>query len=292
MTEPRPFKIQIFVAEGVPDGLRIVEKSNWIGQGIVCPRGRWPHVKSRSDFDKSGVYILVGRDGEDDRPTLYIGEAETVRTRLNSHYANKDFWSQAIVFTTKGDPLNKAQVQYLEARLVELAAEYKRCMLDNGNAPNRPGLSDADRAEIEGYLEEMLSLLPVLGVQAFESVRGSGTLRHERRDMFTLRSRGCEATGFPTNEGFAVCAGSRARLETVPSMAVHVPSYLRMRETLIAEGLLVEDGEHYVLQADYVFPSPTQAAAIFMGRNANGPKEWRDADGATLRDHQEREVAE
>ena len=81
MTEPRPFKIQIFVAEGVPDGLRIVEKSNWIGQGIVCPRGRWPHVKSRSDFDKSGVYILVGRDGEDDRPTLYIGEAETVRSR-------------------------------------------------------------------------------------------------------------------------------------------------------------------------------------------------------------------
>ena len=74
MTAARPFKIQIFVAEGAPDGLRIVEKSNWIGQGIICPRARWPHVKSRSEFDKSAVYILSGRDGDDDRPTIYIGD--------------------------------------------------------------------------------------------------------------------------------------------------------------------------------------------------------------------------
>jgi hypothetical protein len=292
MTKPRPFKIEIFVAEGVPDGLRFVEKSNWIGQGIVCPRGRWPHVKKRRDFDKSGVYILVGRDGEDDRPTLYIGEAETVRNRLNSHHANKDFWSQAIIFTTKGDPLNKAQVQYLEARLVELATEYKRCKLDNENAPNRPGLSDADRAEIEGYLDEMLSLLPVLGIQAFESVRDVAAGVNAPRTMFTLRSTGCDATGFPTNEGFAVCKGSRARLTPVPSMAVHVPSYYSRRDTMIKGELLVKDGEHYVLQADYVFPSPSQAAAIFMGRNANGPKEWKSADGKTLREHQQAEASQ
>ena len=37
MTNQRPFKIEIFVAEGLPDGLRLVKKSNWIGQGIVCP---------------------------------------------------------------------------------------------------------------------------------------------------------------------------------------------------------------------------------------------------------------
>ena len=39
MSSRRPFKIEIFVAEGLPDGLRLVKKSNWIGQGIVCARG-------------------------------------------------------------------------------------------------------------------------------------------------------------------------------------------------------------------------------------------------------------
>jgi 5-methylcytosine-specific restriction protein B len=138
----------------------------------------------------------------------------------------------------------------------------------------------------------MLSLLPVLGIQAFESVRGGDLGQGAPRVMFTLRTAGCEATGFPTNEGFAVCAGSRARLETVPSMAVHVPNYLRIRETLIAEDFLVQEDDHYVLQADYSFPSPTQAAAIFMGRNANGPREWKGADGKTLREHQQAEASQ
>lgn len=34
----RGFTIKIFVPDGSADGLRIVEKSNWSGRGIVCPR--------------------------------------------------------------------------------------------------------------------------------------------------------------------------------------------------------------------------------------------------------------
>ena len=84
MANPRPFNIRIFVAEGLPDGLRLVEKSNWVGLGVICPRGRYPAVKKRSEFSGSGVYILWGRDDEVELPVLYIGEAETVRTRLDS----------------------------------------------------------------------------------------------------------------------------------------------------------------------------------------------------------------
>lgn len=200
----RPFNIRIFMVEGLPDGLRHVEKSNWVGLGIVCPRNRYPHVKKRAEFEASGVYILVGGAGDDDRPTLYIGEADRVRDRLDGHHAKKDFWQQAIVFTTKGDPLNKAEVQYLEARLVEKARAAKRCKLDNGNFPQRPGLSESDEAEIEGYLEEMLPLLPVLGIHAFEQLRtpspdlriyfsrGSGLGRQGLRGRERLRRHGWE----------------------------------------------------------------------------------------------------
>ena len=40
--KPRPSSIRIFLAEGSPAGLRIVEKSNWIGRGVVFPRNASP----------------------------------------------------------------------------------------------------------------------------------------------------------------------------------------------------------------------------------------------------------
>jgi hypothetical protein len=36
--QQRPFSIKMFVPDGDPDGLRIVEKSNWTGVGVVFNR--------------------------------------------------------------------------------------------------------------------------------------------------------------------------------------------------------------------------------------------------------------
>ena len=284
MKGPRPFNIRIFVAEGMPDGLRLVEKSNWVGLGIICPRGRYAAVKKRAEFSGSGIYILVGQEGEDGRPTLYIGEAEKVRNRLDSHYAKKDFWQQAIIFTTKGDPLNKAEVQYLEARLVERASKLKRCQLDNANNPQRPGLSEADEAEVAGYLDEMLSLLPVLGIDAFEKTEAPTT---DQR-IYYLKGKECKGTGFETNNGFAVASGSLARSSIVPSLVGH--RFAEVREQLIKDGVIVATEGKLKFSADHEFPSPSQAAAVLMGRNANGRTEWKDADGVSLKEHQEREA--
>ena len=33
-----PFSLHIFVVDGDPDGLRIVDKTNWIGKALVFPR--------------------------------------------------------------------------------------------------------------------------------------------------------------------------------------------------------------------------------------------------------------
>ena len=42
---PSPFSLRIFVADGAPDGLRIVDKSNWIGKALMFPRALLPHGK-------------------------------------------------------------------------------------------------------------------------------------------------------------------------------------------------------------------------------------------------------
>lgn len=53
-----PFSLRIFVADGDPDGLRIVEKSNWIGKALVFPRALLPQVKVRPELAQTGVYLL------------------------------------------------------------------------------------------------------------------------------------------------------------------------------------------------------------------------------------------
>ena len=288
MTNPRPFNIRIFVAEGMPDGLRLVEKSNWVGLGIICPRGRYSEVKKRKEFSSSGVYILVGQEGEAERPTLYIGEAETVRNRLDSHYAKKDFWQEAIIFTTKGDPLNKAEVQYLEARLVERAQKLKRCQLDNANNPQRPGLSEADEAEVTGYLDEMLSLLPVLGIDAFEQANAA----MPGQCLYQLKGDGWDAKGYETNSGFVAQEGSLARGTTVPSMKEHCLGFFNKREQLIEDGILTTCADGLKFSISHEFTSPSQAATVIMGRSSNGRTDWKDADGVSLKEHQEREAEE
>ena len=282
MSRQRPFKIEVFVAEGLPDGLRLVQKSNWIGQGIVCPKGRYTEVKKRDEFSRSGVYLLIGRDG-DPLPRVYVGEAERVRNRLDQHYANKDFWQEAIVFTTTGTPLNKAQVKYLEARLLELAGRYRRAKLENTVSSQRPGLSEADEAEMEGYLDEVRSLLPVLGIDFFEHFEAPA----DGRKIYTLHLKDCNARGFETNTGFTVLKGSVARAKTAEAMERNVPGYYRQRRELIENGVLQEIAEGYRFTADLSFASPSAAAAVCYGGNASGLTAWKDESGITLKANRE-----
>jgi hypothetical protein len=278
----RGFSIRIFVVDGLPTGLRVVEKSNWIGQGLVCPRSRFGEARLRTEFNKAGVYVLIG-PSESGQEKVYVGEGDPVRPRLEQHAAKKDFWTQAVIFTSKDEHLNKAHVQYLEARLVELARQAKRCDLDNANQPQRPSLSEADQAEVEGFLDEMLLCFPVLGVPAFEQPAPSA----ERQRLLYLRAKGVEAKGYESSEGFVVLAGSQACAQEVPS----IHQYLRdLRQSLISREVLKRDGDRYVVSQDYTFNSPSTAAGVLLGRSANGRVEWKDQRGQTLRVIQESET--
>lgn len=89
-----PFSLRIFVADGDPDGLRIVERSNWIGKAVVFPRALLPSIKNREEFNQTGIYLLQGPSADGEGELLYIGEGDPIRPRLNSHYAKKDFWTR------------------------------------------------------------------------------------------------------------------------------------------------------------------------------------------------------
>lgn len=278
------FSVTIFIPSGDPDGLRLVGKSNWIGQGLVFPRALFGDARKREELDRTGVYVLSGPGA---LPRVYVGEGDGVLSRLDDHARKKDFWTHAVVFTSKDHDLNKAHVQYLEARLVALANEAKRCVLENGNIPQLPVLSEADQADAEAFLEDVLLCLPIVGVSYFEKAKVTSA---EDRDFF-LKARGgaIAARGVDTPEGFAVRAGSTAAKTPVPSIATYLSD---LRKALLDRGVLIDAGEVFRLAQDYTFNSPSTAAGVMLGRTANGRIEWKDAKGRTLKEVQQQETTE
>ena len=165
-----PYTIRILVPDGDPEGVKIVELLNWTGVGIAFPRSGWLQLRGRDEFKRSGIYVLIGpAEGTDDElPTVYVGQGDGIGTRIESHHAEKDFWDWGYAFVSKGNVLNRAHITWLEHVLLELAKQAKRCHLDNANQPKEPGLSEPDRADTQGFLREMLRILPLLGVRIFE----------------------------------------------------------------------------------------------------------------------------
>ena len=85
------YTIRIFVPDGDPEGIRIIDRMNWTGKGIVFPRLKWSDAKSRKEFTEPGTYLLTGYSSEDDDlPTIYVRQGDPVRDRIESHFKNKE----------------------------------------------------------------------------------------------------------------------------------------------------------------------------------------------------------
>lgn len=276
-----PYVLRILVTDGDPDGVRVVDKSNWTGKGVVFPRQMLKAARGEG-LDSPGVYILVGADesggGE---PRIYIGQAEDVGKRLAGHLGSddKEFWSETIAFVSSGEPLNRAHISYLESKLVERANAARRSTLANGNRPSEPSLSAADRAEAEGFLVELLNILPAIGFDYFTIAE----VKDATARVYELSERGGSGQGLEQPDGFLVRAGARARKDVTPSVP---ESTMRVRDGLIADEKLRDAGDHYVLTEDTLFRSPSTAAGLLVGASINGRVAWVDETGTSLKERQ------
>lgn len=280
----KPFSVKIFLQDGDPAGIKVVEKSNWTGVGLVFPQTLFAEAKKRQELQRTGVYILVGPGESVQLPKVYIGEGDPILPRLQQHDSKKDWWTHAVCFTSKDQNLNKAHIQHLEARLVELAAGAKRCQLDNGNTPMAPSLSESDRADAESFLEDILLCMPILGYSFFERAAQAKV----QALRYHLTAKGLQAEGYESSEGFVVMKGSQVAVGERPS----IHGFLKeLRAALVKEGVLQLNGQAYTLTQDYNFASPSTAAGVLVGGAANGREMWKTKEGKTLKQVQESSTA-
>lgn len=282
-----PFSIKIFLAEGTPDGLRVVEKTNWTGMALCFSRTGYAVLRSREELTRPGVYVLIGpSDSERFRQRIYVGEADELHARLRQHAREKEFWTQAVAFTSKDEDLNKAHVRYLESKLLRLAQSAERSEVENTATPQPARLSAAEAAYADAFLADMLLIYPLVGVEAFEPLEARASSAVPR---LYLQGKDTKAEGRETADGFLVFAGAVARLTGVPSQHSF---YRDQRERLVADGVLVAEDGVLRLQRDHLFTAPSAAAAILLGRTSNGRQEWKDKNGRPLAEIQEAALGE
>ncbi len=281
-----PYVITILVTAGDPDGVRVVEKSNWTGRGLVFARADLAAALEQG-VSSPGVYVLVGDDADEQfDQQIYIGQGEDVGKRLKQHQGDdaKEFWNETVVFVSGNESLNRAHISHLESSLTQLAFAAKRARVTNGNQPAIPRMAQTDIAIAEGFLAEVLAIFPVLGINSFDlpETKPSG------RRRYFLTGPKAEGKGEERSDGFVIFAGAKARGDEVASIG---KSSQRVRARLVASESLVVDGENYRLAEDTLFKSPSTAAMVLLGRQANGRVEWKDADGVTLKEHQIQQAA-
>jgi hypothetical protein len=281
--------IRIYLDDGSVSGLRHAEIVNWTGQAISCPRQQVKKLSDWAESKRPGVYFLFGISEKTGDQAVYIGEAENVYERLQNHLAKKDFWNEVIFFTSKDENLTKSHVKYLESRLVSAAKYSNRQEIINANKPQEPSLPKSEQASMEEYFHNLKILLGVLGHKTLEPLadrsKAQEITEFKHSDfsqvILHLNIGNITASALLSDEGIVVLKGSQAALIVKSSLS---NGYNKLRNKLIESKILKEQNGILVLSQDFLFTSPSQAAAILVGYAINGRNHWSDKNGLTLKE--------
>lgn len=295
--------VRLFLADGLPYGVVIADVGNWNGKALAAPRGRLPDLLRRPEASRTGVYILLGPNPDQvDGVLAYIGEADDIAARMRIHLRSesKDFFDRVVFLVSSDEMLTKGHVRYLESRLIKLTQEAGSVALTNDTHPDFQRLPEADRADMDTFVDNAALVLPILGCDLFRRrQRPQAAPRAARADgdegtspVFSFATAGASATGHETDEGFVVFAGSTARRAASSTFPA---GYAALRDKLVANGQLVDSFSSDLLTfaADVTFSSPSAAASIVSARSASGPLEWKiQPQGLSYRDWRASRISE
>lgn len=277
--------IRLYLVDGDPSGLLTAELMNWSGKMLVSPRSRLADLAKREEITRTGIYILAGPDPENPMGEIvYIGEGDNVFRRLAQHDKDekKEFWTRCVGVISKDLNLTKAHVRYLESRLITLGYAAGRAKIHNNTAPPLPPMPEADVADMEGFLEYIELMLPVIGFSFLKPKptvnmpAGQSSTMDDTSPTFEFTSGDAKATAKEINGEFIVLKGSTATLEPRASWS----SYRELRGQLVEDKKLVEVPDQGLLlfAEDVYLTSPSAGAAIVAAGNTNGRAAWKTAD--------------
>lgn len=284
--------VRIFLPDATVTGIRHAEIVNRTGQTVACPRSRLDELNQWPETAKPGIYFLFEARLGDSKPLAYIGESENVADRLLTHDRKKEFWNDVVIFTSKDENLTKSHIKYLESRLEASAKTAERYELENGNTPTQSSLPRAERDAMNELLEDIRLVLGTLGYPILEPLlqtktEASPAIGTSSDDKFIFTVHDLVARGVRTNEGFVLQKDSTASKTNSDSISGKI---VKIKEQLLADGRLLDEGDHLLLTEDFLMSSSSYAAALIAGTARSGPQSWF-SDGRSLKELEDSALA-
>ena len=222
---------------------------------------------------------------------VYIGQAgarkngEGILNRLQEHKRNpeKDYWTEAIVFTTSNNSFGPTEISYRENRFCNLAVQAKRYVVKNGNDPTPGNITEEKESELEEFIDNAKIIMGTLGHKVFVPLATSTPapvvteedMSDTSDELLYFNHSGIKATGNRTSDGFMVLKGSQICSKLTKSCP---DPTLRNREKYASKV-----NENFVLIEDILFTSPSSAASYIGGASLSSNACWCNAEGTTLK---------
>ena len=267
--------IQVFLTDGTPRGIKFAEITSNIEQAILIPRNKINEASSRKEVSRPGVYFLFGESEDSSKPVVYIGQSRNCIDRIKTHDQKKDFWNYAILIVSKTESFTQTHIEYLEQLAIAKAIESNRYNLNNGVSPKQFKVPETLEADLLDNFDTIKILLSTLGFTGFESIKKEV----KSKDLLICKGKKALGEGEYQEDGFVVFKGSKANSKLAPTCNSTINN---LRAKLLKDKILIEKNETLEFQEDYLFSSPSSAAAQVLSRNANGWIEWKDKHGKTL----------
>lgn len=145
----------------------------------------------------------------------------------------------------------KAHTKYLENRLHEVANSANRYELINNEKLTQSSISESDKAEMEEFLLNILTLVNTLGYNVFEEIRQvdpKAITNNEDNIFYISATRNANGIGKSTSEGFVVFANSKI---ADPITNSYPQTMQKLRDKLITDGVIVKEKYNLIMKKDY-----------------------------------------
>lgn len=200
---------------------------------------------------------------------------------------DKDYWTEAVVFTTSNNSFGPTEISYLENKFCNLAIEANRYTVKNGNDPSPGHITEEKESVFEEFVDYAKLIMGTLGHKIFVPLNKTAPVTEDTTDtaseeieLFFTRtikklSFTVEASAKQTAEGFVVLKGSKIAPSSGTDDTISSGNRKKREECKIIDN---------ILQEDVLFSSPSSAAEFVTGKSCNGWVSWKTKDGKTLHD--------
>ena len=265
--------INLFLIDGTAHGRIKCTINGRTGIIFKIPRKDLNKCKEREDLRHDGIYFLLGES------KIYIGQAGSrkngkgILNRLSEHERNpeKDFWTEAIIFTTSDNSFGSTEISWLENKFCNMAIKAARYEVGNGNDPSPGNITEEKRSELEDHVEFAQLVLSAIGYKIFEPSKNPATPVTQADDEIFTLSRKIKALDKTINAkmkrtatGYKVLAGSE--VSPLDAEKLSAPLKKLRHSDKVANGILLEDVE---------FKSASTAEEFVVGMCGNGLQTWK-----------------